>query len=159
MNLNKAIICGRLGKDPEMRYTPSGTAVANFSVAVTKYVRKKDEEGYDPYTNWIDVTAWGNTAERVAEYAKSGTEVIVEGSLDTRSWEDKNHPDVKHYRMFINAVNVQMGQGRRASDSAAPSAPEDSAKAQKPSESSDAPASSAPDAPPAPPAEDDDLPF
>jgi single-strand DNA-binding protein len=151
MNLNKAIICGRLGKDPEMRYTPNGIAVSNFSVAVTKYVKKKEEEGYDPQTTWVDVTAWGSLAERVAEYAKSGTEVIVEGTLDTKSWEDKNHPDIKHYRMFINAANVQMGQGRKSSDAATPSSqpPADKSSAQ--------PASSAPDAPPV--EDEDDLPF
>lgn len=156
MNFNKAIVCGRLGQDPEMRYTPGGTAVVNFSIAVTRYVKKKDGDGFDQFTTWIDITAWGTVAEKVAEVAKQGTEVIVEGALETRSWDDKNHPEIKHYRTFINASGVQIGQGRKqesiASSNGAPAAPAADAPAAA------APANTAPDAPPAP-EEEDDLPF
>jgi len=115
MNLNQVILCGRLGKDPEMRYTPNGAAVSNFSIAVTSYIKKKEGEGYDDQTTWIDITSWGKTAERVAEYAKAGTEVIISGRIDTRSWDDKE-TGAKQYRTFVTAMNVQIGQGRKAAD-------------------------------------------
>jgi single-strand DNA-binding protein len=147
MNYNKAIVCGRLGQDPEMRYTPAGTAVVNFSIAVSRYTKKSDGEGFDTHTTWIDVTAWGNVAEKVAEIAKKGTEVIVDGALETRSWEDKNHEGVKHYRTFINASIVQIGYGKKQEGEASSAPPVENAGA----------APTAPDAPPQ--EEEDDLPF
>ena len=105
MNLNQVILCGRLGKDPEMRYTPNGAAVSNFSIAVTSYIKKKEGEGYDDQTTWIDITSWG----------KAGTVVIIWGRIDTRSWDDKE-TGAKQYRTFVTAMNVQIGQGRKAAD-------------------------------------------
>ncbi len=151
MNLNQVILCGRLGKDPEMRYTPGGAAVTNFSIAVSSYAKKKDDDGFDEQTVWIDVTCWTKVAERVAQYAKAGTEVIVSGRIDTKSWEKDGQ---KHYRTFVTAMNVQMGQGRISPDeSVKPEAP--------PANSSDAPSAGSADASPAPSADsvEDDLPF
>lgn len=119
MNLNQVVICGRLGKAPEMRYTSGGTAVSNFSIAISSWIKKKEGEGegYNEQVVWIDVTAWGKSAERVAAQATIGTEVLIVGRLDTRSWEDKNDASIKHFRTFVTALNVQFGHGRVAADS------------------------------------------
>jgi single-strand DNA-binding protein len=117
MNLNQVTLCGRLGRDPEMRYTAGGAAVCNFSMAISSWIKKKDEEGYDENVVWIDVTCWGKIAERAAAQAKKGTEVLVVGRLDTRSWEDKDDPSKKHFRTFVTALNVQFGHGRISADS------------------------------------------
>lgn len=103
--VNKAIIVGRVGRDPDVRYTPGGTSVANFSVA-TNY-RSKDQDG-----NWVDNTEWhnisvfGQLAEFAGNYVKKGRLVYVEGRLQTRSWEDQNN--VKHYRTDIIANTLQL---------------------------------------------------
>ena len=89
MSLNKAMIIGNLGKDPEMRYTPNGQAVTQFSVAVNR--NYKDASGeWKEETEWFRVVAWGPLAERSAEYLRKGRKVYVEGRLQTRSWEDKD---------------------------------------------------------------------
>ncbi len=149
MNANQVVLCGRLGKAPEMRYTTGGNAVANFSLAVSSWTKKKEEEGegFNEQVVWIDVTAWGKNAEKVAAQAKTGTEVLVVGRLDTRSWEDKNDATKKHYRTFVTALNVQFGHGRVAAEDQAETPPAPPAV--------DAP----PPAPPETAEEEDDLPF
>lgn len=116
MDQNHVHLCGRLGRDPEMRYTPSGTAVCNFSIAISSWSKKKDEEGFDKQVVWIDITAWGKNAERAGEQARKGTEALIYGRLDTRSWDDKDDPSKKHFRTFVTAINVQFGHGRIAAD-------------------------------------------
>ncbi|MBD3225740.1 MAG: single-stranded DNA-binding protein [Caldithrix sp.] len=118
--VNKAIIIGRLGADPEMRYAPSGTAVANFRVATNS--RTKDQEGnWTDNTEWHSVVAFGKTAEIAGEYLKKGKLVYLEGRLQTRNWEDQN--GVKHYRTEIITENLQFlgskdqGDGQQASSS------------------------------------------
>jgi single-strand DNA-binding protein len=89
MSLNKAMIIGNLGRDPEMRYTPSGQAVTQFTVAVNR--NYKDANGdWQEETEWFRVVAWAALAERTAEYLRKGRKVYVEGRLQTRSWEDQN---------------------------------------------------------------------
>jgi single-strand DNA-binding protein len=90
-SVNKATILGRIGKDPEVKYTSSGTAVASFSVATTFKKAKGEEE-----TEWHRVVAWDRTAEVVGEYAKKGDLIYIEGRLRTRKWTDKggNERDV-----------------------------------------------------------------
>jgi single-strand DNA-binding protein len=117
MNLNQVILCGRLGRDPEMRYTSGGTAVCNFSLAISSWIKKKDEEGYNEDVVWIDVTVWGKQAEKAAAQAAKGTEVLLSGRISTRSWDDKDDPSKKHFRTFVTALNVQFGYGRIAADS------------------------------------------
>ena len=88
MSLNKAMIIGNLGRDPEMRYTPSGQAVTQFTVAVNR--NYKDHDGnWQEETEWFRVVAWGPQAERAAEYLRKGNKVYVEGRLQTRQWEDQ----------------------------------------------------------------------
>ena len=89
MSLNKAMIIGNLGRDPEMRYTPNGQAVTQFTVAVNR--NYKDADGaWQEETEWFRVVAWGPLAERTAEYLRKGRKVYVEGRLQTRQWEDRD---------------------------------------------------------------------
>jgi single-strand DNA-binding protein len=87
-SVNKVILVGNLGKDPEVKYTPSGTAVANLAIATNE--RFKDKEGnWQDRTEWHRVVAWQRLAEIAGEYLKKGRQVYIEGSLRTRSWDDK----------------------------------------------------------------------
>ena len=87
--VNKAIIVGRLGRDPEMRYTPSGQAVANFSVATDETWSSKDGEK-QTRTEWHRIVVWGRLAEICNEYLKKGRLVYIEGRIQTRDWEDRD---------------------------------------------------------------------
>ena len=86
MSLNKCLIIGNLGRDPEMRYTPSGTAVTQFSVAVNR--NSKDEAGeWKKETEWFRVVLFRENAERAAEWLRKGTKVFIEGRIQTRQYE------------------------------------------------------------------------
>ena len=89
MSLNKAMIIGNLGRDPEMRYTPNGQAVTQFTVAVNRNFRGQDGE-WQEETEWFRVVAWGQTGERAAENLRKGNKVYVEGRIQTRQWEDQS---------------------------------------------------------------------
>ncbi len=89
MSLNKAMIIGNLGRDPEMRYTPNGQAVTQFTVAVNRNFKGADGE-WQEETEWFRVVAWGPLAERTAEYLRKGRKVYVEGRLQTRQWEGQD---------------------------------------------------------------------
>ena len=103
MSLNKAMIIGNLGRDPEMRYTPSGQPVTQFTVAVNR--NYKDGNGdWQEETEWFRVVAWGPLAERTAEYLRKGRKVYVEGRLQTRQWEDQS--GAKRYTTELIANTV-----------------------------------------------------
>lgn len=102
MGFQKVIILGNLGKDPEMRYTPSGKAVTEFSVAVGRATGSGDDRQEE--TEWFNVVAWENLAETCAKYLSKGREVLVEGRMRTRSWEKDG---VRQYRTELIAFNVQ----------------------------------------------------
>jgi single-strand DNA-binding protein len=103
MSLNKAMIIGNLGKDPEMRYTPNGQAVTQFTVAVNR--NYKDASGeWKEETEWFRVVAWAALAERTAEYLRKGRKVYVEGRLQTRTWEGQDGQ--KHYTTELIASTV-----------------------------------------------------
>ena len=89
MSLNKCMIIGNLGRDPEMRYTPSGQAVTQFTVAVNRNYRDNQGEWQED-TEWFRVVAWGPLAERTAENLRKGRKVYVEGRIQTRQWEDQS---------------------------------------------------------------------
>jgi single-strand DNA-binding protein len=104
MSLNKAMIIGNLGRDPEMRYTPSGQAVTQFTVAVNR--NYKDHEGnWQEETEWFRVVAWGPTGERAAENLRKGNKVYVEGRLQTRQWEGQDGQ--KRYTTELIADRIQ----------------------------------------------------
>ncbi|MCA9810717.1 MAG: single-stranded DNA-binding protein, partial [Candidatus Dadabacteria bacterium] len=86
--VNKVILIGNLGRDPEIRYTTGGQAVANFTVATTESYKTKSGERQEA-TEWHRVVAWGRLAEICGEYLNKGKMVYIEGTLRTRSWEDK----------------------------------------------------------------------
>ena len=98
--LNKVMIIGNLGRDPEMRYTPSGKPVTSFSVATSRYWVTTDGERKDA-TEWFNVVSWGNLAEICNQYLRKGSKVYVEGHLQTRSWDDAEGQ--KHFRTELVA--------------------------------------------------------
>jgi single-strand DNA-binding protein len=88
MSLNKCMIIGNLGRDPEMRYTPSGQAVTQFTVATNRNFRDQQGE-WQSETEWFRVVVWGDRGERAAENLRKGHKVYVEGRIQTRQWEDQ----------------------------------------------------------------------
>ncbi|MFH1355767.1 MAG: single-stranded DNA-binding protein [bacterium] len=109
-SVNKAIIVGNLGQDPDIRYTPGGQAVANFSVATTEKWTNKQTGNLDEKTEWHRVVVWGKLAELCREYLHKGRSIYVEGRIQTRTWDDKDGN--KRYTTEIVAQQVQF-LGRR----------------------------------------------
>jgi single-strand DNA-binding protein len=108
--LNKVQIIGHLGKDPEMRYTPSGRPVTTFSVAVSRSWNSADGERHTE-TEWFNVVAWGNLAEICKQYLVKGQQVYIEGRLQTRRWADTEGQ--KHTSVEIVANEMMMLGDRR----------------------------------------------
>lgn len=104
--VNKVILIGHLGKDPEVRYMPSGGAVANVTVATNETWKDKQTGENQERTEWHNVVFYGKLAEIVGEYLRKGRQVYVEGSLRTRKWQDKNGQD--RYTTEIIANDMQM---------------------------------------------------
>ncbi|PID52030.1 MAG: single-stranded DNA-binding protein [Candidatus Moraniibacteriota bacterium] len=107
MNVNKAIVVGRLTQDPEMRTTPNGQTVANFTIATnTKW---KDQSGQQQErTEFHNIVAWGRRGEIIGQYVTKGQELYVEGRLETRNWDDKD-TGKKMYRTEIIMENFEFG--------------------------------------------------
>ncbi len=123
-SVNKAIVLGNLGKDPEVRYTQSGQAVANFTLATNEQWTDKQGQRQDR-TEWHRIVAWGKTAELCGEYLSKGRQVYIEGRLQTREWTDKENK--KNYTTEIVADRVvflsdpsRAGQGQRRGGGSAP---------------------------------------
>jgi len=104
-SVNKVILVGNLGADPEVRYTPSGRAVASFRIATTEQWTGKDGEKTER-TEWHRIVAWARLGEICGEYLRKGSQVYVEGRLQTRQWEDKEGN--KRYTTEIVAQTMQM---------------------------------------------------
>jgi single-strand DNA-binding protein len=109
-SVNKVILVGNLGKDPEVKYTPSGTPVAKFSLATNERYKDKNGEWQDR-TEWHSIVAWQRLAEIVGEYVKKGSKLYIEGRLQTSSWEDKQSGE-KKYRTEIIAQDLVLLGGR-----------------------------------------------
>ncbi|MBI5047510.1 MAG: single-stranded DNA-binding protein [Deltaproteobacteria bacterium] len=103
--VNKAILVGRLGKDPEIKYMPSGTAIANFTMATSENYKDKDGQKQER-TEWHRIVAFGKLAEICGEYLAKGKQVYIEGRIQTRSWDDKDGN--KKYMTEIVANTMQM---------------------------------------------------
>jgi single-strand DNA-binding protein len=116
MSLNKCMIIGNLGRDPEMRYTPSGQAVTQFTVATNRNYRDAQGE-WQSETEWFRVVVWGQQAERTAERLRKGNKVYVEGRIQTRQWEDQTGN--KRYTTELVANQVSSLE-RRDRDEEAP---------------------------------------
>lgn len=104
------ILIGNLGKDPEVRYTPGGSAVANISIATNESWKDKNSGDLQERTEWHNVVFFNRLAEIVGEYLRKGSQVYVEGRLQTRKWQDKNGVD--RYTTEIVAGEMQMLGGR-----------------------------------------------
>lgn len=144
-SFNKIIIVGYLGREPELRYTPQGTAVCNFSVATTE--RRKDKSGeFQDVTTWFNVSLWGNRAETVNQYLSKGKLVYIEGRLTQREYQDKDGNT--RTSLDVNASELQFvgSRGDEGSSGPAPSREERPASRARVEESHE-------------PITDDDIPF
>lgn len=108
--LNKVMLIGHLGRDPEMRYTPSGRPVTTFTVATSRSWNTVDGERHSE-TEWFNIVAWGNLAEICKQYLTKGQQVYIEGRLQTRRWEDKEGN--KHSSVEVVANEMMMLGDRR----------------------------------------------
>ncbi len=127
-SLNKAMIIGRLGADPEVRYTQSNTAVATLNVATNE--RFKDGNGeWQERTEWHRVVAWSWLAEFAQKYIKKGSQVYIEGPIQTRSWEDKDGQ--KRYTTEIKALTIELLDNRTDNTSFDRSANQETAQPQQ----------------------------
>lgn len=142
--VNKVILVGNLGRDPELRSTPSGQQVASFSLATSR--KWKDRDGNrQEQTEWHNIVCWGRQAEIAGQYLTKGRQIFVEGRIQTQSWEDRQSGE-KKYRTEIVCENFQMlGQRGDQPESAAPR-PEEQSSPPPPSDSAGT-------------ADDDDIPF
>jgi single-strand DNA-binding protein len=103
MSFNKIIVVGNLGRDPELRYTPQGTAVCSFTMASNE--KRKDKNGVQQdFTTWFRVTVWGKQAETVSKYLSKGRSVYVEGRLHLEEWQDRDGK--QRYTLEVNATDV-----------------------------------------------------
>jgi single-strand DNA-binding protein len=108
-SLNKVMLIGNLGKDPEVRYTQAGTAVAGFSLATSERFKGKSGE-WEEKTEWHNITLWGRLAEIAGEYLSKGKTVYIEGRLQTRKWQDRDGKD--RYTTEIVGDRMQMLSGK-----------------------------------------------
>jgi len=137
---------GNLTRDPELRYTPKGTAVATIGVAVNR--RWKDESGQQrEETTFVDVDAFGRTAENIGQYFKKGRPIFIEGRLRFSSWEDKQSGQ-KRSKLTVTAENFQFMDSQRGGEAGGGDAPAPRSRPE-----------SAPESNETPPPEDDDVPF
>lgn len=117
--VNKVILIGNLGRDPEVRSTPSGQPVASFTLATSRRWRDKGGQKQEQ-TEWHNIVVWGKQAEIAGQYLTKGKQIYIEGRLQTRSWDDKNSGE-KKYRTEIVCDNFQM-LGSRGGDFESPGA-------------------------------------
>ena len=125
-NLNKALLIGRLTKDPEMRYTPSGTAVTNFSIATNRWSTSPDGERKE-FTDYHNIVAYNagkrNLAEIVAQYTRKGALVFIEGRIQTRSWEGQDGQKRRTTEIIANDVQFLDSRSSGPGDGAPRSRP------------------------------------
>src|SRR5438876_12421030 len=130
MSVNKVILIGNLGKDPEVRFTQTGSAVANFSIATSEQWNDRDGKRQER-TEWHNIVVWGKQGELCGQYLAKGRQVYVEGSIRTRSYDDKEGN--RRYITEIIAQRVQfLGGGGRGAETARGAAPAEEAPAGAP---------------------------
>ena len=139
-SVNKVILVGNVGQDPEVKYTPSGVPVAKISLATNERFKDNNDQWQDR-TEWHSVVAWQRLAEIVGEYVRKGTRLYIEGKLQTTSWQDRQSGE-KKYRTEIVARDLVLLDSRENEHNAAATA-----------------AGDAPDTEPSPAIVDDDIPF
>jgi single-strand DNA-binding protein len=114
-SVNKVILLGTLGKDPELKYTPQGTAVARFSMATNENYKDKQSGEWKERTEWHNIVCWQRTAEVAAEYLKKGRQVYIEGRITNRSWDDKETGQKKYITEVVANDLILLG-GKRDSE-------------------------------------------
>ncbi len=114
MSVNKVILVGNLGKDPEVRFTPNGHAVARFPIATSEAWNDKNGERRE-HTEWHQIVVWNKAAEACGEYLAKGRQVYIEGAIRTRQYDDKDH--VRRYVTEVIAQRVQFLGGQRTASS------------------------------------------
>jgi single-strand DNA-binding protein len=150
--INKVILIGNAGQDPETKFTASGAAVTNISLATSESWKDRQTGQQQERTEWHRVVFFNRLAEIVGEYVRKGTKVYIEGSLRTRKWQDQNGQDRYTTEIVANEMQMLDSRGQQmGGESAAPYAPAPQA--------SPAPAQAAPQAPPPMDSFDDDIPF
>jgi single-strand DNA-binding protein len=150
--VNKVILLGNLGKDPELSYLPSGQSVAKFSLATSRKFKDKNGELKDE-TEWHNIVAWGKLGEIAAQYLKKGRQAYIEGRISSRKWEDREGKPRTTYEIVADEVVMVGGRGEEGGEP-----PARSMGSARPSR----PASSAPDdfgEPASQEITDDDIPF
>jgi len=155
-SVNKVILIGNLGKDPEVKYTPSGTPVAKLALATNERYKDKDGQWQDR-TEWHNVVLWQRLAEIAGEYLKKGGKVYIEGRLQTRSWDDKQTNQKKYMTEVVaNDLVLLGGRGEGAGGG------EDSGRSRSAAAAGNNFDQRAPEPEPAPastPISDEDIPF
>ena len=135
--INKVILIGALGNDPEVRTTQGGTVIASLSVATNDSVKDKASGEWQDRTEWHKVVLFGKAAEVARDYLKKGSQVYIEGRLQTRKWQDKEGHD--RYTTEIVGNDMQMLGGKRGADDQAPASAKPSARSQPSYEDDDIP--------------------
>jgi single-strand DNA-binding protein len=153
-SVNKVILIGNLTRDPEIKYTPKGTAVTDLGLAVNRFIPASEGGEKREETTFIDVTLWGRTAEIANEYAKKGRPIYVEGRLQMDTWDDKQTGQ-KRSKLKVVGENIQLLGSRDGGGGGGRGGEDDLPPPSRPRASS---GGSAPSRPPAEP-EDDDIPF
>ena len=147
MSVNKVILVGRLGRDPETRYTSAGQAVCNFTMATDESYKSRSGER-QKRTEWHRIVLWGKLAEIAQQYLKKGMLVYVEGRIQTRQWDDRSGNKRSTTEIVGNVMRMLTARGEAAAPGAAPDL-----ESQLPEESA------APGESPAPEISDEDIPF
>ncbi len=153
--VNKVIICGNLGQDPEVRYMPNGNAVANISVATSESWKDKATQEQKEETEWHRCVCYGKLAEIIGEYLKKGSKIYLEGKLKTRKWKDQQNVD--RYTTEIVFDEMQMIDGKQQGVSPSPSLQQPQRPVQQPQNNGYAAARNAPQQPTS--FDDDSIPF
>ena len=112
--INKCILVGNLGSDPDVRYTPKGTAVVNFTIATTEKYKQDDE--WREKTEWHRIVAFGKLGEICGEYLSKGSKVYIEGRIQTRKWEDKDGNTRYTTEIVSKEMKMLSGRGERQQD-------------------------------------------
>jgi single-strand DNA-binding protein len=153
-NFNKVILAGNLTRDPELRYTPKGTAIARIGMAINRTWKTETGETKEEVT-FVDVDAFGRQAEVIAQYMKKGRPLLIEGRLKLDQWEDKNtHQKQSKLRVVLDSFSFIDSRGGDGGGGGEPARPRQQAAAP-----AAAAPSSEPPGPEAPAAEEDDVPF
>jgi single-strand DNA-binding protein len=152
--VNKVILIGNLGSDPEVRYTPDGVPVANFNLATSESWNDRNTGERQERTEWHRLVLWRKLAEIAGQYLKKGAKIYVEGKLQTRSWDDQSGQ--KRYTTEIVVNDMQMLDSRGEGGG---SGGRDAGYSDRPASGQNVGPASQPAAPPPPGGDDDDLPF